>query len=593
MLTPAMHMPPPIAATTTSTEFRQFQMRFLEGVLLFNTALAAGFLLMNLLGWVVITPEQRYFVWFIAQACIAMVFLLQRSARAYVPAAAATCALMFLLFAQALLVAQVNELRIVWLLMVTGVAYMLLGGGFGHAMAGCTLVLVWSVNALHVTPNTRQALLVYSAVLLMMCYGYQRYIGHALALYRQLAEREAQFRLLTEGSSDAVWRADRNNMLTYVSPGDERMRGFPAREVLGRPIAEMFTTEGMQLMHQAMQAQAKQFIAPVKCSDGTERWIEIVAEREIDADGKPLGLHGRSRDVTERLRLEAELHSHRADLEGLVRERTADLSVAKEAAEAAARAKNIFLSNISHELRTPLTIILGMSELARARVADIRSQLLLDQVLTQARKLAALITGLIDYAALGAKRMELRSSQLVVAPLMHGVQAALDEAASAKGLELILDIAPEVAQTSFLGDARRLNQVLMQLADNAIKFTTQGRVVLRVLAPRSLDAESVELHFEVEDTGIGIEPTDQWLLFNAFEQVDGTATRKHEGTGLGLALCKLLVQAMNGHIRVTSQPGEGSTFHFAVQLGVAAADASLQPLLADQRSPGVTSALQG
>jgi PAS domain S-box-containing protein len=593
MAIPTIYMPPPFAATTTSTEFRQFQMRFLEGLLLFTTVLAAAFLLMNLGGWIEITPGQRYLVWFESLAFVAMVFILRRSARAYVPVAAATCALMFLLFAQALLVAQVNELRIVWLLMVTGAAYMLLGRAFGHAVAVCTLVLVWSVNALHVTPYTPQALLGYSSVLLVMCFGCQRYIRHAMALYRQLGAREAQFRLLTEGTSDAVWRADRNNMLTYVSPGDERMRGVPAQEMLGRPIAEMFTAAGVQLMHQAMQAQATQFIAPVKCRDGTERWIEIVAEREIDDDGTPLGLHGRSRDVTERLRLEAELHRHRADLEVLVQERTADLSVAREAAEAATRAKNIFLSNISHELRTPLTLILGMSELARARVADLRSQQLLDQVLTQARKLTALITDLIDYSALGAKRMELRRSPLVVAPLMQGVHAALDEAASAKGLALILEIAPEVAQTSFLGDARRLRQVLMQLADNAIKFTTQGRVVLRVLAPRSLTAESVELHFEVEDTGVGIEPADQWLLFHAFEQADGTATRKHEGTGLGLALCKLLVQAMNGHIRVTSQPGEGSTFHFAVQLGTAAADTGLQPLLTDQRSPGVASALQG
>lgn len=591
MAIPVTHMPTPPVATSASTSFRQFQRQFLDGLLLFNIVLAAGFLLLNLRGWIPLTPEQRYFVCFVALAFSALVLWLRRQERAYVPVALATCTLMFLLFSQSLLAAQFNELRIVWLLMVSGAAYMLLGRAFGAAVALCTVVLVWSVNPMHETPYTRQALLVYSAVLLVLCYGCHRYIGLALALYHDLAQREALFRLLTEDTSEAVWRADANNVLTYVSPADERMRGFAAQEVLGRPVEDMFTAEGVRLLHQAMQAKATQFVAPVKCRDGTERWIEIVAARETAADGTPLGHHGRSRDVTERLHLEAELHRHRADLEGLVQERTADLSVAKEAAEAAARAKNIFLSNISHELRTPLTLILGMSELARARVVELRSQQLLDQVLSQARKLAALITDLIDYAALGAKRMALRRSPMRVTPLMHNVQAGLGAAASAKGLALTLEIAPEVVQASFLGDARRLQQVLMQLADNAIKFTERGQVVLRVQPPRLISAETAELHFEVADTGVGIAPEDQWLLFNAFEQADGTATRKHEGTGLGLALCKLLVQAMDGHIRVTSQPGEGSTFHFAVQLGLPQEHTGAQPLAPDQRGTSIAAPL--
>lgn len=304
----------------------------------------------------------------------------------------------------------------------------------------------------------------------------------------------------------------------------------------------------------------------------------------MDTFGTLIGLHGRSRDVTDRLRLEVDLQQHRDNLEVLVRERTADLSVAKEAAESAARAKNVFLSNISHELRTPLTVILGMAELARVRVAEPRSQRLLDQVLTQARKLAGLITDLIDYAALGAKRMDLRRAPLHVPSLLAQVQAAVAEAARVKGLAVRLDMAPEVLQTEFLGDARRLQQVIMQLADNAIKFTTQGQVTIRVDAPRPMDGGNVHLRFQVQDTGVGIAPEAQWILFTAFEQADGTATRKHEGTGLGLALCKLLVQAMDGSIGVVSQPGAGSTFHFTVTLGVAEPGGDLPPPEPDLRT---------
>lgn len=342
--------------------------------------------------------------------------------------------------------------------------------------------------------------------------------------------------------------------------------------------------EGTRILRAALQHEAPMFVAPVRCRDGTERWLEVSAERECDAQGRLVGHHGRSRDVTDRIRLEEELQRHRARLEELVQERTADLSVAKEAAEAAARAKNLFLSNISHELRTPLTLILGMSELARARVAEPRSQQLLDQVLTQARKLTALITDLIDYAALGARRMELRQTPLQVDALMHQVRDAHAKAAADKGLVLVLEIAPAVTQLVVLGDARRLRQVLAQLTDNAIKFTEKGRVVLRVRAPRGSASGTVALDFEVEDTGIGIEPADHWLLFNAFEQADGSATRKHEGTGLGLALCKLLVQAMDGHIEVHSQPGHGSRFCFSVRLGLPGADGGAHATGPDLRS---------
>ena len=579
-------MPPSDAAKAAPTDIRTFQMRFLQGLLLVSAGLCGLFLLLNSLGRIPLQPEQRVFAAAIALAFSAMALVLRRHAKAYVPLALAMCLLAFLIFVQALMVAQINELRVVWFFMTLGAAYILLGPTGGLAMALCTMVVVWGTNGLHAQPYSRQALLVYSAVMLVMCFGYHSLIGYALGLYRHVLRREALFRMLTEDSSEVVWRTDRHNVLTYVSPADERMRGFPAHDVLGRPAEAMFTEEGARLLRAAMEAGATQFVAPVQHRDGTERWIEVITERELDAAGNLVGRHGRSRDVTERLRLEAEVRRHRANLEGLVQERTADLSVAKEVAEAAVRAKNIFLSNISHELRTPLTVILGMSELARARVAEPRSQQLLDRVLVQARKLTALITDLIDYAALGAKRMQLKYSPFLLAPVLHNVQAALAEAAARKGLALTLEIPVAVAETPWLGDVRRLQQVLMQLADNAIKFTERGHVTIRVLAPiAEPGTDTVQLEFEIEDTGIGIEPTSQWALFNAFEQADGTATRTHEGTGLGLALCKLLVQAMGGKIGVTSQPALGSIFHFSVALGIAPPLTDPQPPATDLRRP--------
>lgn len=564
---PAPSMLHAIHAGSDSTGFREFQTRFLYGLLVFDVVLALVFLLLHALGGLWLHPGQMYFVAVIAVLFATLAGVVKRYQQAYVPVALVLCVMSFALFVQALLLAQVNELRVLWFLMAVGAGYLLLGRLAGLLMALATLAVVWSTNSLHVTPYTRQALLIYSAVLVVMCYGYHYFITYALGLYQRLAEREALFRLLTEDSAEVVWRVNREHVLTYISPADERLRGFAAQEVVGRPVHEMFTDEGVHILRDALRRDLTLFVAPVRCRDGSERWFEVSSQPERDAEGSLVGYHGMGRDVTERLRLQAELEQHRTNLEGLVRERTADLSVAKDAAEAASRAKNIFLANISHELRTPMTLIMGLSELVRARLTEPRNQELLDQVLVQSRKLTALITDLIDYAALGAKRMDLRQEPLHLAPLLGQVQALLGEAAAAKGLSLVVEMAPGLAQTPLLGDAQRLQQVLMQLTDNAIKFTREGQVTLRVREPTPVGSDKVLLRVDVQDTGIGIDPRDQWRVFNAFEQADGTATRQHEGTGLGLALCKRLVEAMDGRIGVTSQPGQGSTFHFSVVLG--------------------------
>jgi signal transduction histidine kinase len=252
-------------------------------------------------------------------------------------------------------------------------------------------------------------------------------------------------------------------------------------------------------------------------------------------------------------------------LEEMVAVRTADLITAREAAEAANRAKSMFLANMSHELRTPMSAIIGMTGIVLRLATDPQVIDRLGKVMDASRHLLAMITDILDFSKIEAERLPLEDINFTLSTVLENLSTLLAVDASEKGLAFTIEIAPELAQQTLHGDPMRLEQILLNLAGNAIKFTTTGHVTVRV----SLSEESAIdalLRFDVADTGIGISVEDQKRLFTAFEQGDGSPTRKYGGTGLGLAICKRLAQMMGGSIGVVSQAGSGSTFWFTARV---------------------------
>ncbi len=260
---------------------------------------------------------------------------------------------------------------------------------------------------------------------------------------------------------------------------------------------------------------------------------------------------------------ETELERYREHLEQLVESRTAALSIAKDAAETANRAKSIFLANMSHELRTPMNGIMGMSSLALRRATDPKQVDYLHKVESSALHLLGIINDVLDISNIEANRLTLANTRFCIGEILDHVRGNVEVAAKNKGIALGFSGVEQMTKQALLGDPIRLGQVLLNLVGNAIKFTESGSINVRLL-PVVTVGDKLQLLFEVQDTGIGIRPEDQGRLFLPFEQVDGSSTRARGGTGLGLFLCKQLVERMGGAISVDSQFGIGSTFRFSV-----------------------------
>lgn len=296
---------------------------------------------------------------------------------------------------------------------------------------------------------------------------------------------------------------------------------------------------------------------------GEERWIECRGKPVLDKDGLPEKLSGFIQDITERKQAEAELEKYRLHLEELVTERTEQLAVAKEAAEAANIAKSAFLANMSHEIRTPLNAITGMAHLImRAGIAPDQAQRL-DKINASGQHLLGIINAVLDLSKIEAGKFALEETELSVPSIINNIVSMLFDKAQTKHLEFRIEM--PASGGKLLGDPTRLQQALLNYATNAIKFTSAGAITLRAFAQEE-HAESVLLRFEVQDTGVGISPEALPKLFSSFEQADNSTTRNYGGTGLGLAITKKLAHLMGGDAGVLSVEGLGSTFWFTARL---------------------------
>ncbi len=374
---------------------------------------------------------------------------------------------------------------------------------------------------------------------------------------QRLRELEAIYRQAIGAVGGVPYRLDlREGRYVYMDPRIQELLGYPPEEltpelfvariedvVMRGSLADCSPREAVHQVRDRGQGVWRADYR-IRTRDGQVRWMTDASVELRDEHGHSVGSIGILLDITERKQLEEALRQ------------------AKEAAEAANRAKSAFLANMSHEIRTPMNAIVGLTSLLLDTALDPEQRDYVETIRASGDVLLHLINDILDFSKIEAGHMELANEPFELFACINEVMDLFAAQATEKGIELAYLVDARTPHT-VRGDVTRLRQILINLVGNAVKFTERGEVVLTV-ETQPQEADRHLLHFAVRDTGIGIPPERMDRLFQIFSQVDASTTRRYGGTGLGLAISKRLVELMGGRIWVESQVGEGSTFHFVI-----------------------------
>ncbi len=339
-----------------------------------------------------------------------------------------------------------------------------------------------------------------------------------------------------------------------------------------RSSLNFYTPESRPLILAAIQAaleDGRPWDLEVELCTAAGRMVWVRAQGRAERDpltGRSIRLYGVLQDITEQRAVKAQLEEYQLHLEEVVKRRTADLASALEAAKIADKVKDSFLANVSHELRTPLNAVIGLTALALKNCSDDRQREYLEKVNSSGETLLAIINDLLDLSKIATGEMHFEALPFRLRETVARVLSSIGHRAAEKGLRLV-SLVDDHLPGVLVGDPLRIEQILLNLLNNAIKFTEQGEVDLRIRLGEQ-DGQRVSVLIEVEDSGIGMREEDLAKIYQPFVQADPSITRKHGGTGLGLAICKRLAEGMGGRIAVSSRVGRGTCFSLVLWLGL-------------------------
>jgi len=383
---------------------------------------------------------------------------------------------------------------------------------------------------------------------------YQKHLEELVDIRtKDLNKSEKRARSIIENAVDGIIVIDDNGIVLIFSPAASEIFGYREEEIVGNSVNTLIPGEITSIRDSFIQQNQESSENPKligknkeivgRRKDGSDFYMDLaVGEFNIDHEHFLVGI---LRDITERKAAQKEVEQ------------------AREIAEEATKAKSDFLANMSHEIRTPMNAIIGMSGLALKTELDKKQRNYIEKVNLSAESLLGIINDILDFSKIEAGKMDMEAIDFRLETVMDNLASLIGLRAEDKGLELLFDVAADVP-TALIGDPLRLGQILVNLGNNAVKFTDEGEIVVATRL-KELSDKSAVLHFAVHDSGIGMTQEQQAKLFQSFSQADTSTTRKYGGTGLGLSISKRLCEMMAGDIWVESEEGKGSSFQFSAK----------------------------